>query len=120
MGSEITSLLDGAVKGQSLTYQGVTVGLIILLVSLLVWFAKIQFRKEERLTDRLVEMSEESVKILKEKTEQAAKVIQENTLAMQALKMSLDVMTQDVRRIDHHQQEAARLAQERDKRRGSS
>jgi hypothetical protein len=92
-GSETDALLDAAIKGQSLTDRGVWIALLALLVLLLIWFAKAQVRKETQLTEKLAKVSQESTE-----------AIQEHTLAVQALKMSLDVLTDEIRQIDRRQE----------------
>src|SRR6266478_966042 len=117
LGEQINSLLQAAKDGQSLTYQGVSIGLIILLATLIVWFARIQFVKEERLSDRLVKLGDETSKLYEKLTEHTANTIRDNTQAMQSLKHAVDTLTSDIRRIDEHQQDAAKEAAERDRRR---
>jgi hypothetical protein len=104
--SETDAILDAALKGQNLTDRGVWVGLLIIGVFLMIWFARMQFAKEKAMTDKLAKL-----------TEECTKATLDNTLAMQSLKMSLDVMTEDIRRIDEHQQQAAKAAEEREKHR---
>ncbi len=120
LGEQINSLLQAARDGQSLTYQGISIGLIILLATLVVWFARIQFTKEERLSDKLVKLGDETAKLYEKLTEHTANTIRDNTQAMQSLKHAVDTLVVDIRRIDEHQQDAAKEAAERDRRRRGS
>jgi len=120
IGSDTGSLIDAAVKGQNLTDRGVWIGLLIVFVVLLVWFAKMQFAKEEKMTEKLAKLNEESTKVIKEMSEKASESINANTLAMQALRNTIEIMSNNIRAIDEHQQSAAKAADERDRRRRAS
>ncbi len=86
--------MDAAIKGQSLTYQGVTLVLIGVLVTLLVWFAKVQLSKEVRLTDQLAKMSAEAMQVIKE-----------NTRVGEALKTNLEEVASGLKEIQKQLQE---------------
>jgi hypothetical protein len=96
LGSEVNTMIDAAVKGESLTDRGVWIGLVVLLVCLTVWFAKVQFNKEAKLTELLAKL-----------TEKSTSATQENTLALQALKMSLDVLANEVHESYNRRRERA-------------
>jgi hypothetical protein len=94
LASEANDLLDAATRGQNLTDRGVWIGLLILLIGLLVWFAKVQLGKEARLTDRLAKLSEE-----------ANKVIMENTRVGEALRADMDAACEELKEIKREMQE---------------
>ncbi len=94
LGSEVNELIDSAIKGQSLTYQGVTLVLIGVLIALMVWFAKTQFSKEAVLTERLVKLAQES-----------NQVIRENTKVGDALTANVDALTDEIRELKKSQQD---------------
>ena len=104
LGDEITGLLNAATRGESLTYQGIMIGLIVASYGGIVWFARIQFKKEEKLTDKLIEITSDQTKILEEKAKETALVISSNTLELKSLNMRLDRLMDDIARIDQHQQ----------------
>ncbi len=95
LGSETSSLIDTAIKGQSLTDRGVSIGLIMLLSTLFVWFAKVQFSKEEKLTNQL------------------SQLLKESTEAHKANTARLEVLTEEIKRLDRY------LEQEREIRRSA-
>jgi type VI protein secretion system component VasK len=94
LASETNDLLDAATRGQSLTDRGVWIGLLILLIGLLVWFAKVQLGKEAKLTDRLARLSEE-----------ANQVIRENTRVGEALRADMDAACEELKEIKREMQE---------------
>jgi hypothetical protein len=86
--------MDAATRGQNLADRGVWMVLLGLLISLLVWFAKVQLGKEAKLTDRLAKLSEE-----------ANRVIMENTRVGEALKADLEAACDDLKEIKREMQE---------------
>ncbi len=112
-GSETNTLLDEAMKAQSLTDRGVWIGLVITGLVLLIMYSKLQFKKEETLIDRTLKASEECAKRLERVTEEMNKVVKENTAEAREVRISLEGLRENIRDIDSHQQKAADAAEER-------
>ena len=72
------------------------------------------------MSDKLVKLGDETAKLYEKLTEHTANTIRDNTQAMQSLKHAVDTLVVDIRRIDEHQQDAAKEAAERDRRRRGS
>ena|ERR1700740_1126277 len=117
LGSETSSILEAAAKGQSLTDRGVWIGLLGLMMIFVIWFARIQFNKEAKLTEQLQKSYEDSTERIEKLTQECTLAAKENIIAMHQLRSTLESMREDLQKMDSHQQQAALLAQERDKRR---
>jgi hypothetical protein len=87
-GIDASGIVEAGHKGESLTDRGIWISLLTLLISLLIWYARIQASKEVKLTDRLVEL-----------TKDYNEAIKGNSLSLQAFKTTLEQIDRDVRQL---------------------